>query len=123
MDRGDRTELPDLLPQPDLSLGLVACAPLFVLYELGLGLGGAGVGRNGAEELLTLALSPFSAQHVLRPLLLGVLLVFAWHHLSRTVDSRRHALGGVLLEGLVAALALGPVLIAMLGFFDARGMS
>ena len=119
----DGEELPDLLPQPDLRLGFLACAPLLFLYELGLAFGGGAIGRNGAEKLLTLALSPFPAQTVLRIVLVVSLLGIAWAGLRRTDRSLRAAVGAVWLEGLVAALLLGPLLVAMLGLFDARGLS
>ena len=123
-DSGPGPEATVRLPQPSLWLGLVACAPLFLLYELGLAFGGPDVGRNGAEVTLGLALSPFGAlEPHLRRVGVAVLLLWAWTRLRRSEESPRRAVGRTFVEGLVAALALGPLLIGLIGFFDAHGIA
>ena len=48
MDEESDSPLPRILPQPPLGLGLLACAPLFAAYELGLALSGLLIlGCNG----------------------------------------------------------------------------
>jgi hypothetical protein len=120
MRRDVESAWPDALPQPGLSLGLVVCAPLFLCYELGLAMGGPEVGRSGAELVLGLALAPAGG---MEPVLRwgGIALLLAWAALRvrRFEEAPASAIGAKLGEGLVAGVALGPLLIAMIGVFDA----
>ena len=95
-----------------LSFGIVAIAPLVLLYECTLALGSGHGMRSVAEAILSLPLRPLpnDLEPIVRRLGLVVLLVLA------LVVSRRRGirLGGrvlrVLCEGVVFALLLGPLL-------------
>jgi len=120
MSREAASTWPEALPQPSLSLGLVACAPLFLCYEIGVAMGGPEVGRSGAELFLGLALAPVGeTAHVLRWGGIALLLAWAAWRVRRSEEAPASAIGAKLGEGLVAGMALGPLLIAMIGVFDA----
>lgn len=96
-----------------LSLGLVAMAPLFAAYELGLA--GAPGRRNAAEQCLFLALSPLgehqrTARVVLVALAVLVALVTCYRRRVPLLPSAFR----VFLEGLAAAVVLGPLLVLAL---------
>jgi hypothetical protein len=111
--------------QPGLAPGLLACLPLFLLYELGVLAGGAGAARNGAESLLTLPLAPLGGW--VAPARWGglaLLAILAWHR-TRTREELELPRGLLRapLEGFFLALGLGPILLWMLTFFDASGFT
>jgi hypothetical protein len=116
----DEPELGAALGQPSLAAGFLACAPLFVLYEVGLLMGGAGSGRSSAQIALGLVLEPLgSAATWVRWILIIGLTVGARSVLRRRGIAPARAVARNIGEGLLCALALGPVLIALSYFFDA----
>lgn len=116
---------PALPPEPpsvvgrDLAHGLLACLPLFLLYEAGLAVTGAEVGRNAAELLLGRALAVLGPwQDAARRILLLLVALVAAVRLRRAGEPLvRDGLRQVA-EGLFAAIALGPLLVAAMAPFD-----
>ncbi|MEO1698395.1 MAG: CPBP family intramembrane glutamic endopeptidase [Planctomycetota bacterium] len=95
-----------------LSLGLVSMAPLVLAYEVTLALDGAGGARSVAEAILSLPLRPLSpdATPIVRRAGLVVVLVLALVVSARRTEALARRVGGVVLEGAVFALLLGPLL-------------
>ncbi len=96
-----------------LGLGFLAMLPLFLAYELSVSAHG-GHDRNAAEVFATFALRPLAVwQAPLRWALLALAAVLAY------VDVRRHGLAlgprlaRCLLEGILGAVLLGPLLIGL----------
>ena len=113
------TSPPEEVNEPSLSLGLLACAPLFAFYEIGLLLAGDDSKRHGAERTLGLLFSHFgSFERGLRWVMLAVLLAWASARALRSEVPLRRSFVRILLEGAVAAIALGPLLLALVSFFD-----
>lgn len=96
-----------------LSPAFLAMLPMFLCYELGVReLGGAR--RNGAEVLLGLWLGPLHAYaDGIRWGLLAAFAVVALHLCRQRAIRVREAVARIWLEGLVAALTLGPLLVGM----------
>ena len=119
--RGEsESELGAALGQPSLAAGFLACAPLFVIYEVGLLMGGPDSGRSSAQIALGLVLEPLGpAATWVRWILISVLAVAARTVLRRRGIGPARAVARNVGEGFLAALALGPVLIALSLFFDA----
>jgi hypothetical protein len=100
---------------PSLALGFVACAPLFVAYELALAIR-VDLRRNGAEVGLLLPVELLApgwpwARALLLALALAAAVVvlrqrgaFPWQGLARTIG-----------EGALAGLVLGPALVLLTG--------
>jgi membrane protease YdiL (CAAX protease family) len=113
---------PELAPEErgsgHLAIGYLAALPLFIAYEYGLGasVGGA---HNAAELIACRALSVFGThEDLVRRTLLGLAALAAFVHLRlREVEIGRHTLG-TFLRGLLASLALGPLLLLLLRLFD-----
>lgn len=102
-----------------LAAGFLAMLPLLLAYEWGLALTG-GARRNVGERLLTLALQPLGeALDWLRPLLWGAAAALAWLVLRAARVRVRAALARIVLEGLVAAIVLGPLLVLGMSLLDA----
>lgn len=98
-------------PRTGLAAGWLAMLPLLAAYEWGLAVTG-GTRRNVGERLLTLALEPLGG-HVswIRPLVcLGAALA-AWLVLRAARVRARGAVARIVLEGLLAAVVLGPLLV------------
>lgn len=104
-----------------IAAGYLAMLPLLLAYEASVG----GPDRSVAEIVVTLPLSPFgSAARGLRLALLGLLaLVAAWRVFRESREAAHPGLlpivGRVVLEGAIAALLLGPILLALLWIFGA----
>ncbi len=103
--------------QRSLALGLLAMAPLFLAYELGLG-ADASLTRNAAELVLLRGLAAFDDSLIwLRPLLVLAGMLAALVVCFR----RRIALGPSLLrlviEGVVGAIVIGPALAFSMRIF------
>lgn len=114
---GDREEL-EFGPYR-LATAFLAMLPLFVAYELGVGGGGP---RNSAELFAGRLFELFGAHAALvRWIALGAasVLAFAFALAERGVDEDSFArlFARQLGEGLVAALCLGPLLVAALSVF------
>lgn len=99
--------------QRSFAFGVLAMTPLFVVYEC-LQRYGDGVSRNTAEYVLTLPLSLFgaAAPNLRAGLLLVLVLVSAWRcfHSELGLFGR---VARVVLEGAVAAVILGPLLLIL----------
>lgn len=97
--------------RPSLALGIVTTVPLLLVYEASLAASGV-TSRNTARELLSLPLEPLG-EHVdlVRVLLLFAGGALAWLRLAKDEPSPGRASLRVLLEGLLAALCLGPALV------------
>jgi hypothetical protein len=96
---------------PSLALGLVTTVPLLLAYEASLVAAGV-TGRNTARELLFLPLEPLGAWlDTVRVLLLFGVGAVAWLVLAHHEERPVRAILRVLLEGLVAAVCLGPALV------------
>jgi hypothetical protein len=111
----------ELAYQPGLALGFLICTPLFLAYELGLQYAPQGVGRNDCERLFGALLQPFAERAVYARW--GILLalgVWAYVRVRRQGIDLRAKAWRSLLEGVVGAFLLGPILIWMLSFFDAE---
>lgn len=98
--------------QPPLAPGFLAALPLFLAYELGLAWAAPGAPRASAEALVARSLrifGPYEPEARLALLAGGAAL--AW------VSARGHGLPRRLLrqwgEGLIAGLALGPLLFGL----------
>ena len=108
-----RATRPDEGPSPrGLALGLLAMAPLFAAYEIGVARGGPDGPRNFAELLLGRLLLVFgSYEGAIRIAILAVLigLAFAQARLAGVEIGR--TLLRVPLEGALFGLALGPLLV------------
>ena len=110
-----------------LATSLVACAPLFLAYELGLAVT-ADAPRNTAELLATRSLFVFGEyESVARWVAIGIALivVLARANARMDEDSMPETRGEwvtllvrPVLEGVVAAVLLGPLLVGLLSFFD-----
>src|SRR5688572_21544662 len=96
-----------------LSPAFLAMLPMFLCYELSL-LEFAGTRRNAAEVLLGLWLEPLRerADGIRWGLLAGFAVVALYLCRKRGIRVRE-ALARIWLEGLVAALTLGPLLVGM----------
>jgi len=125
---GARDPLP---PTPSLSLGYLAALPLFVAYELGQALADP-LARDSSERLMTRLLSVVEAviawpQPWLRAALLVLLAVGAWVRVERTgaagERSLSQALGRTLLEGVLAGILLGPLLMGLEAWLGAGSPS
>ncbi len=117
---------PAALPEPEapslagrrLAHGLLASLPLFLLYEIGLAAGISEVGRNSAELLLGRALSGLGPlEDLVRRLLLLALALLALAHLWRSGEPIVRDALRQMAEGLFAAIALGPLLVAAMSWF------
>jgi len=116
----DEPVLGAALGQPSLAAGFLACAPLFVIYEVGLLMGGPGSGRSSAQIALGLILEPLGpAATWARWIVLLGLTVAARSVLRRRGIGPARAVARNIGEGVLGALALGPILIALSLFFDA----
>lgn len=109
-----------MLPQPELAPGFLACALLFLSYELGLAWQGPEGGRNLAELLLGRPLVVFgdAARYVRWAILIGATAFFYARFRKTHSDLRRSLLRSVG-EGCLAGMLLGPFLMVLLGVFDA----
>ena len=101
-----------------LSLGFLASAPLFLVYEIGLASGGEHLGRNAAELVLGRGLVLLGRHESLaRWLLLLALFALAFVRVHRRGLDWRHGLLRLPVEGLFAAFVLGPLLVVLLPLF------
>jgi hypothetical protein len=99
-------------PLGGLALGYLAALPLVLLYEWGVAAGGPEGPRSTAELLLGSGLAPLGERAApARWVLLTSLAVVAWVQARRSETSLARDLGRVWAGGLVAALALGPLLL------------
>lgn len=104
-----------------IAAGYLAMLPLLLAYESSVG----GPDRSVAEILVTLPLTPFgSAARSVRLAVLGLLaLVAAWRVFRESRADEHPGLfrivGRIVLEGAIAALLLGPILLALLWALDA----
>ena len=97
-----------------VTLGFLACLPLWIAYEVALT--HAGEGWRGTAEILALrALEPFG-EHVtwIRRLLMGALTIAAAVTFARRHRGALPKLLRVVGEGALAAALLGPILVALL---------
>ncbi len=107
------------LDEPALSrgvpLGFLAMAPLWVAYEVAYSQTGGAV-RNGSEMILTYPLAPFGDMQVwLRRGLLLALGVWALVYCLRRHWGIGPLVMRVWMEGILGALALGPLLVFLVG--------
>ena len=103
-----------------LSISFLAMLPLFDAYEWAVVETG-GERRNAAELLLGLPLLPLGdAAAVVRPCLLGLCALAAFVVTRRRGVPVRVGTARVFLEGLLAALVMGPVLIGGMALFGDR---
>jgi len=95
-----------------LCFGLVAMAPLFLVYEVNLALAGEGSARSVAEAVLSLPLRPLGPEvfPVARRAALAVAIAAALVVSVRREPHLLGRIGRVLVEGAVFALLLGPLL-------------
>jgi hypothetical protein len=102
-----------------LAAGFLAMVPLLAVYEWGLAATG-GARRNVGERLLTLALQPLG-EHLawVRPLLWCAAAAGSWLVLRAAGVRARAALARIVLEGLAAAVVLGPLLVLGMSLLDA----
>ncbi|HUR27754.1 MAG TPA: CPBP family glutamic-type intramembrane protease [Planctomycetota bacterium] len=101
-----------------LSPAYLAMLPLFLCYELGVRAQGTGR-RNAAEVLLGLWLEPVRPwADGIRWGLLAAFAIVALHLCRQRGIRVRDALARVWLEGLVAALTLGPLLVGMMALLS-----
>jgi hypothetical protein len=105
-------------PLTGVAAGVLSMLPLLVAYEWGLELTG-GARRNVGERLLTLAFEPLGEPAAwVRRALWAAAAVACWLALRRAGLRARSAVSRVMLEGLVCAVVLGPLLVggmALLG--------
>jgi len=110
---GDVRAAPPATLQKSFAFGVLAMTPLFVVYEC-LQRTGSVASRNTAEYVLTLPLNLFGTQaaNLRAALLLLLVLVCAWRcfHSELGLFGR---IGRVALEGAIAALILGPLLLIL----------
>jgi hypothetical protein len=100
-------------PRRSLSLGFLAMLPLIVAYEWARGFAQEGR-RNAAEALLSLILLPFGDyQRPVRWSLLALLALSAWAITRHRGSRARVGIARVFLEGLLAALFFGPLLVGL----------
>ena len=99
--------------RPHASTGFLAALPLFLAYEIGLS-GTGGARRSSAERVLTLAFEPLGEHaHWARLVLLAAAaLGAAWR--MRVHGEGRRELGREIGTGLVAGVALAPLLVLAL---------
>jgi hypothetical protein len=111
--RAESADAPPAALQRGLAFGVLAMAPLFVVYEIVQRTGATGA-RNTAEYLLMLPFAALGehAANVRALLLVAVLGICAWRcfHAELGLFGR---IGRVVLEGFVAAVVLGPLLILL----------
>lgn len=103
------------------AFGLLVMAPLFAAYEVGVAMAGRGSPRNLAE-LITMppgldgmSDSPEDLQTPVRLLMLGIVLFFSFVHVRKVEQPLVRPALRALLEGVLFALALGPLLLAAMG--------
>lgn len=103
----------------DLSLGLLACLPLLVVYETAVGASG-GAWRNSAELATTLPLKLFAGHETLARRVLVLVLAFActWRLYAPeyALVKRVAKIAG---EGAVWALLFGPAVLVLHGTLGA----
>lgn len=106
-------------PRTGVAAGFLAMLPLLVAYEWGLAATG-GARRNVGERLLTLWSGPLEPQLFwLRPLLAGLAACAAWLVLRAAGVRVRAAVARIVLEGVAAAIVLGPLLVLGMGLLGA----
>lgn len=107
-------------PITGFAAGVLAMLPLLLAYEWGLAVTG-GTRRNVGERLLTLAFEPLGDASVwVRRILWGVAAIAAWVALRRAGLRARAAVSRVVLEGLVGAIVLGPLLVVGMALLGAH---
>ena len=111
------------LPQPSLALGILVSAPLFLAYEWGLPAASRVMGRNTSEMMLTRALAGLGErEHLARWALLAVVVVAAFVRVRLSGERDEVPLGASVLrtglEGVLAALFLGPILMGLISWID-----
>ncbi len=98
-----------------LPLGFLAMAPLWVAYELAYSQSG-GMARSGSELILTYPLSPAGDALVwVRRGLLVAFSIWALVHCLRREWGLGPLIMRVWLEGVLGAVALGPLLVFLVG--------
>ncbi|MCP5020603.1 MAG: CPBP family intramembrane metalloprotease [bacterium] len=107
--------------EPGLSrgvpLGFIAMAPLWLAYEVAYSQTG-GTARNGSEMIMTYLLAPLGdAQVWARRGVLVALGFWALVHCARRHWGIGPLVMRIWLEGILGALALGPLLIFLVGVF------
>ena len=106
-------ELDEGRPETGIALGFLGCLPLFLAYEWGLHAAPGPTPRNAAEVVGTIALRPAGEwEGALRLVVFLGVAVAALLHLARREVSIGRGLLLRALEGLAAAILLGPILIA-----------
>lgn len=108
------------LAQPSLALGLVVAAPLFLAYEWGLPAAAKVMGRNTSEMMLTRALAGLGErEHLARWVAVAVIAVIAFARVRLQERPIAQSILRTGLEGVLAAILLGPVLMGLISWFDA----
>lgn len=96
-----------------ISTGFLAMLPLLLCYELSLAVGHVGE-RNAAEVFATFTLRLFGSwQTVARWVCLGLAAAWAYADVRRREIDLGPRIARSMLEGIVGALLLGPVLIGL----------
>lgn len=109
--RPDAAGEPGEDPRTGLAAGWLAMLPLLAAYEWGLAATG-GARRNVGERLVLLALEPLRAELVwMRPSMILVAALGAWLVLRAARVRARSMVARIVLEGLIAAVVLGPLLV------------
>jgi hypothetical protein len=98
---------------PSLVIGFAAALPLFLAYELALGLDSR-LGRNGAQAALTLPLDLFAPGSAWpRALLVVAAGACALVAIHRRGAGSWHAVARSVAQGFLAGLVLGPLLVLL----------
>lgn len=108
----------DGLPQPSLALGLVVSLPLFLAYEWGLPAAAEVMGRNTSEMMLTRALAGLGdREHLARWGILAAIALVAFARARWKEGALAPSVLRTGLEGVLAAVLLGPLLIGLISWF------
>lgn len=101
-----------------VAVGFLAMVPLFATYEIGVALGGSASPRNTSELLLG-AVLVFLDDHAtaVRVTLLVGLALWAFVHARIAGVRILRAVLRTFLEGVACAVALGPLLLLLVGLF------
>jgi membrane protease YdiL (CAAX protease family) len=104
-----------------LSLGFLVCLPLFAAYELALAALGPSAGRNAAELLACSALELLPGDTAIwRAGALSLAALLALRQVAREEPGALQEVRVLLLQGALAALAFGPLLVLFLAATDVQ---
>ncbi|HVS19639.1 MAG TPA: CPBP family glutamic-type intramembrane protease [Planctomycetota bacterium] len=124
--QADADAAPGDEPLTGVAAGFLAMLPLLAAYEWGQDATG-GARRNVGERLLTLAFEPFGDADVwIRRAACCAAALAAWLALRGAGVRARAAVSRVVLEGVVGAIVLGPLLVvgmALLGAHAPAGLA